>query len=104
MPEMCEEFRVPTYSYQIILMGGQDSRLVALKAAVTTRAMDLGIDPNEIIYLDESTFAGSYDRKKPAFGIYFGNQNKTVPVPLGQLEQDSIVIAPVVTSKTPSRI
>lgn len=94
------ECRVPTSSYQIVLMGGKDARLVALKAAVQARAADLGLDPNEIIYLDENTFAGSYDRKKPAFGIYFGNQNKTVPVPLDQLEQDSIVIAPIVTSKT----
>jgi len=54
-------------------MGGQDARLVALKAAVTARSIDLGIDPNEIVYLDESAFAGRYDRKKPAFGIYFGN-------------------------------
>ncbi|WP_420861951.1 toll/interleukin-1 receptor domain-containing protein [Algirhabdus cladophorae] len=81
-------------------MGGKDVRLDALKAAVQARATDLGIDPSEIAYLDENTFSGTYDRKKPAFGIYFGNQNKTVPQPLSQLEQDSIIIAPVVTSKT----
>ncbi|MDO6590513.1 hypothetical protein DS901_18125 [Loktanella sp. D2R18] len=89
-----------TYSYQIILMGGKDARLAALKAAVHARATDLGIDASEIAYLDESTFSDTYDRKKPAFGIYFGNQHKTVPLPLNQLEQDSIIIAPIVTSKT----
>lgn len=91
---------MPTYSYQIILMGGKDARLAALKTAVRARAMDLGVDPNQIIYLDESAFADGYDRKRPTFGIYFGNQNKTAPAPLHQLKQDSIVIAPLVTSKT----
>ncbi|WP_152045227.1 hypothetical protein [Aureimonas psammosilenae] len=91
---------MPASLYQIILMGGKDARLVALKTAVKARATDLGIDPNEIVYLDESSFAGGYDRKKPTFGIYFGNRNKTVPVPLDRLEEDSIVIAPIVTEKT----
>lgn len=91
---------MPTYSYQIILMGGKDTRLEALKTAVKSRAMDLGIDPNEIAYLDEAVFTSGYDRKKPAFGIYFGNQNKTLPPALDRLEQDSIVIAPIVTSKS----
>lgn len=91
---------MPAYLYQIILMGGKDARLAALKTAVKARATDLGIDPNEIVYLDESAFADGYDRKKPAFGIYFGNQNKTVPAPLDRLEHDSIVIAPIVTAKT----
>jgi len=88
------------YSYQIILMGAKDARLTALEKAVKDRAMGLGIDPSQITYLDESSFADGYDRKRPAFGIYFGNQNKRVPVPLAQLKQDSIVIAPIVTSKT----
>ena len=91
---------MPASSYQIILMGGKDVRLAALKTAVQARALDLGLDPKEIIYLDENTFSGNYDRKKPAFGLYFGNQNKTVPKQLYRLEQDSIVIAPIVTSKT----
>lgn len=91
---------MPAYSYQIILMGGKDSRLEALKTTIKERAIDLGIDPNEILYLDESLFADNYDRKKPTFAIYFGNQNKIVPTPLFRLEQDSIVIAPIVTSKT----
>lgn len=91
---------MPTNSYQIIVMGCPDARLNMLKAAVTARASDLGIKPNEIVYLDEVAFAGSYDRKKPAFGIYFGNQDKTVPGQLSQLVQDSIVIAPIVTSTT----
>lgn len=91
---------MPTNSYQVIFMGGKDVRLAALKKAIRKRATELGLDPNEINYLDEGTFADRYDRKKPAFGIYFGNQGKTVPAPLGQLEQDSIVIAPIVTSKT----
>ena len=89
---------MPTNAYQIIVMGGQDARLAMLKAAVAARASDLGIEPSEIVYLEEATFAGRYDRKKPAFGIYFGNQNKTVPGQLSQLEQDSIVMAPIVTS------
>lgn len=91
---------MPAYSYQIILMGGKDSRLEALKTTIKERAIDLGIDPNEILYLDESLFADNYDRKKPTFAIYFGNQNKIVPTSLFRLEQDSIVIAPIVTSKT----
>jgi hypothetical protein len=81
-------------------MGGKDARLEALKKAVEARASDLGIVPNEIAYLDERSFANGYDRKKPAFGIYFGNQSKSVPGPLRQLTRDSIVIAPIVTSKT----
>jgi len=91
---------MPAYSYQIILMGARDARLTALEKAVKDRAMGLGIDPCQITYLDESSFADGYDRKRPSFGIYFGNQNKTVPVPLDQLKQDSVVIAPIVTSKT----
>lgn len=91
---------MPSYSYQIIVMGREDSRLTALKRAVSARALELGVDPAEIIYLDERTFADGYDRKKPAFAIYFGNQEKTIPVPLDRLKQDSIVIAPIVTSKT----
>jgi hypothetical protein len=91
---------MPAYSYQIILLGAKDARLTALEKAVKDRAMDLGIDPSQITYLDESSFADGYDRKKPVFGIYFGNQNKTVPVPLDQLKQDSVFIAPIVTSTT----
>ncbi|PKQ10468.1 MAG: hypothetical protein CVT70_19600 [Alphaproteobacteria bacterium HGW-Alphaproteobacteria-1] len=85
---------MPAYLYQIILMGGKDARLAALKTAVAARATDLGIDPRGIVYLDESAFADGYDRKKPAFGIYFGNQNRTVPEPLDRLEQDSIGVMP----------
>ncbi len=90
---------MPSHSYQIVLMGSKDARLSALKTAVEARVRDLGMDPNEIAYLDDSNFTNSYDRKRPSFGIYFGNQNKTVPVSLEQLIQDSIVIAPIVTSK-----
>ena len=59
---MCKEQRVPTNSYQIIVMGGQDARLAMLKAAVAARASDLGIEPSEIVYLEEANFAGRYDR------------------------------------------
>jgi hypothetical protein len=81
-------------------MGCQDSRLAALKAEVNSRAVDLGISQNEITFLDEATSSCGYDRLKPALGIYFGNQKKTVPALLGQLIKDSIVIVPVVTNKT----
>lgn len=91
---------MPNNSYQIIVMGQKDTRLALLKSAVNARAIDLGINPNEIFYLDESEFMGVYDRKKPTFGLYFGNQAKTVPIPLNRLEEDSIIIAPIVTSKT----
>ena len=91
---------MPNHSYQIILMGGKDVRLETLRKAVEARAIDLGIDPNEITYLEESAFADCYERTKPAFGIYFGNHNKAVPSPLDQLNRDSIAIAPIVTSKT----
>lgn len=88
---------MPTYSYQVIVMGAQDGRLAALKTAVEARARDLGMDPNEIIFLD--SIAG-YDRKRPALGIYFGNAAKMVPNFLDRLLEDSIVIAPIVTNKT----
>lgn len=86
-----------TFSYQVIVMGGQDGRLAALKTAVAARARDLGIDPDEIMYLN--SIAG-YDRKRPALGIYFGNTAKMVPNFLDRLLEDSIVIAPIVTNKT----
>lgn len=90
---------MPDHSYQIIVMGGNDARLAAFKIAVGLRATDLGIDQNEIVYLNENTFADGYERKRPTFAVYFGSPAKTVPAPLEQLTQDSIVIAPIVTSK-----
>ena len=86
-----------TFSYQVIVMGGQDNRLGLLRMAVTARTRDLGIDPGQIIFLDG---ADGYDRKRPALGIYFGNDGKVVPDFLSQLLEDSIVIAPIVTSKS----
>ncbi|MFJ2683655.1 toll/interleukin-1 receptor domain-containing protein [Pseudomonas sp. NPDC087342] len=85
------------WAYQIIAMGSLDSRLDLLKRAVHDRAKDLGISEEKIIFLTSATF-DSYDRKKPALGIYFGNKEKITPKFLNQLIQDSIVIVPVVTS------
>lgn len=95
-----KRIRMSANSYQIIVMGQKDNRLIALKAAINARAIDLGITPNEIAYIDESAFVDAYDRKKPTFGLYFSNQARTVPTPLNRLKEDSIAIAPIVTSKT----
>lgn len=84
-------------SYQIIVMGQLDSRIDALKSAVIARAVNLGISPTELTFLTDSTF-DQYDKKKPAMGIYFGHSDRNVSPFLKQILQDSILVAPVVTS------
>ncbi|WLD95984.1 toll/interleukin-1 receptor domain-containing protein [Agrobacterium leguminum] len=88
-----------TWSYQVILMGAKDSRLISLKRAIGARAAELGLNPSGIAFIDDGDFDNKYDRKKPTFGVYFGHSERTVPRALHQLVQDSIVVAPVVTSK-----
>lgn len=90
-------FQMKKKSYQIIVMGVRDIRFARLKRAILDREKNLGIDPSEIAFLDSDSFH-AYDRKKPAFAIYFGSAGKPVPAFLTQLVQDSVVIAPVVTA------
>lgn len=85
------------WAYQIIVMGGLDSRLELLKFAVRDRAKDLGISEDKLLFITSSDFS-SYDRKKPAIGVYFGHEEKSIPPFLSSLMQDSIVVAPVATS------
>lgn len=85
------------FAYQIIVMGSKDDRLSILRSAVKSRAAELGIDPDKIVYLDSGD---TYNRKLPALGIYFGNAPKVVPSIIGSLIQDSIVIVPVVSDIT----
>ncbi|NWD22621.1 toll/interleukin-1 receptor domain-containing protein [Pseudomonas yamanorum] len=84
-------------AYQIIAMGDLGHRLNLLKCAVHARAKDLGIREETIIFLTSATFP-SYDRKKPAIGVYFGHKEKTSPTFLDELIQDSIVIAPIASA------
>ncbi len=84
-------------SYQIIIFGSLDARLDSLRVSVKNRALDLGIDERAFEFITGS--GSSYDRQKPAIGIYFGHHGKPVPQLLNQLISDSIIIAPVVTSK-----
>lgn len=85
---------MPLHAYQVVVMGEPDRRLSLLKAAVSSRAIELGIDPENIAYINE---VSDYDRKRPAIGIYFGGIAKSVPTVLDQLLEDSIIIAPVVS-------
>ena len=82
------------HTYQVVVMGVKDERLIMLKAALDKRAAELGIGPENIVFIDAIS---EYDRRRPAIGIYFGNVAKSVPTILDQLLKDSILIAPVVS-------
>jgi len=85
------------WAYQVIVMGDLGARLDLLKCAVRARAKDLGISEEALIFLTSSTFT-SYDRKKPAIGVYFGHKEKSTQPFLSKLLQDSIVIAPIASA------
>lgn len=85
-------------SYQIVVLGGLDQRLNALKKGLAARALDLGLPSTELAFLKDSDFS-SYDRNKPAIAIYFGNTQLSTSPFLEKLLADSVVIIPVVSSK-----
>lgn len=86
-------------SYQIVLMGAMDARAETFCRAVLDRVLELGIDPAGITFIKDRDFLATYERKMPAFGVYFGSAAPSIPIAFQQLRQDSIVVAPVVTSK-----
>lgn len=86
-------------SYQIVAMGNLDSRFDLLKHQVIDRAGALGMDVGSIGFLDDTNFR-NFDPRMPAMGIYFGAEGTSPPGFLQQLLDSSIVIAPIVTSKT----
>lgn len=87
-----------TGAYQIIALGVLDQRFDSLRNEVAARSQDLGLPLHELAFLTDSDFQ-SYDRNKPAVGVYFGNTELSVPAFLEKLLADSIVVIPVVSSK-----
>ncbi len=85
-------------SYVVAILGEKDGRDAAVRAGVTDRLSDLGLDEGTIAFIDETKLP-LRDRRLPLMAIFFGGS--TVPPDSSQvadLIEDSVVIAPVVTS------
>lgn len=86
--------------YQVLLLGVSDDRRESLKGLILRHVEEMGLGAETIDFLDEEA-SKSRDRRSPTMAIFFGCQNAVVDTKLIEdLLDESIVIAPVVTSLT----
>ena len=84
--------------YQILLLGSRDDNRHLLREILIKRAADLGLDPDTVMFIDEQ-HAKNRDRRAPAMAVFFGSTAHATDSPfLRELLDDSIIIAPVVSS------
>jgi hypothetical protein len=84
--------------YQILMLGADDGRRNDLQSLVSKRVTELGLDTAALRFISESE-AGGRDRRAPIMAIFFRAAGQASDTPLiAELIDDSIVIAPIVSS------
>lgn len=90
---------IASSSYQVILLGAIDPRADTVRTSVEHRLGELGIDPRAVVFI-EGGVAASWDRRLPTMALFFGDSAVIDPVLMNQLIADSIVIVPIVSSRS----
>jgi hypothetical protein len=84
--------------YQVILLGSNDARRAQLRSLVSARIAELGLPTDAVRFINESEWPNR-DPRAPIMGVFFGAPKQTTDTPLvAELIDDSIVVAPLVTS------
>ncbi|MGA8171380.1 MAG: toll/interleukin-1 receptor domain-containing protein, partial [Methylocystis sp.] len=84
--------------YQLLMLGSDDSRRDRLQSLVGERVTELGLKPNVIRFIVEKE-AESRDPRAPLMAVFFGSPAHLANTALiDELLEDSIVIAPLVSS------
>ena len=86
-------------AYQVLMLGADDGHHDRLRGLVSDRLVDLGLRPDSIRFI-EDVEAASRDPRAPLMAVFFGSPQHLADSPLiHELIEDSIVIAPLVSSK-----
>jgi hypothetical protein len=80
------------------MLGADDSRRIKLRNELGKRLIELGLSVAAVRFIDESVFP-TRDRKAPQMALFFGGTSHTDDLPqIVELIEDSITIAPLVSS------
>ena len=95
MMALRRESRLP---YQVLFVGDETDQRRRVKESLFDRLRDLGLTADAISFFDQADEA-NLDPRMPLMAVYFGSRSHAVDSPLvGQLIEDSITIATVVSS------
>jgi hypothetical protein len=85
-------------AYQVLMLGSYDSRRDRLRSLLSKSLAELGLEQTVIRFIDEEE-AEARDPRSPLMAVFFGSSAHVEDTLLiNELLQDSIVIAPLVTS------
>lgn len=82
--------------YQVLLLGAESDDRLSLRSLVQSQLADLGLASDTIRFIDEAD-ASVRDPKSPAMAVYFGSTAPMDTALIGELIEESIVIAPLVS-------
>ena len=91
---------MPGGSYQLLLLGSNDTRRAQLRTLVDVRIAELGLPADGVRFINEAE-AATRDARAPMMGVFFGGAAHTSDTSLvTELIEDSIVIAPLISNLT----
>lgn len=85
-------------SYQVLMLGSNDSRRELLQSRLKAAMLELGLDQTAVRFIEEKD-AASRDPKCPLMAVLFGSASSAADTQLvNELIEESIVIVPIVSA------